>query len=201
MSLSATHVVLIDDNMDEMAPLVIKLKSHYKVVVVFRIPEEGLIYIKDNLFERIIVILDIMFGSSKEMGHTLAGDIRRLSHLIPIILWSAVDERTETFSDFINNKVFAFIKKTDPIQLILDKVKAADSTLDSSVDGALQEWIKLQDSQKRNMPYLITAGGRQYTLNQMLEEIRKQTHLGQQFEKDLIMLTIDLLLRNKEKLP
>lgn len=50
------------------------------------------------------------------------------------------------------------------------------------------------------MTILIQANGKQYTLNEILYEVRMQTETGQKLEKDLIMLTIDLLLRNKENL-
>ena len=63
----------------------------------------------------------------------------------------------------------------------------------------LEEWIQMQKAQG-DIPYLLTIGGRDYTLNELLNEIRLNTEFGQKFVKDLNMLTIDLLLRRKEKL-
>jgi hypothetical protein len=47
---------------------------------------------------------------------------------------------------------------------------------------------------------MITVNGEQYTLNDLLRLIRLEDPIGKEIEKDLIMLTIDLLLRQKEKL-
>ena len=47
---------------------------------------------------------------------------------------------------------------------------------------------------------MITASGKTYTLRNILSEVREQTETGRQLEKNLMMLTIDLLLREKETL-
>lgn len=143
-----------------------------------------------------------MFKSKQPNGHKILQEIRKKTHLIPVILWSAVNETEETFSDFINNQAFAFVKQDASYTPLLKKVKEADEYLNSHVEGMIEEWIEIRKRLQKfnNQPYLIEAGGRSYTLEELLQEIRQQTPVGQRFIKDLHMLTLDLLLRNKEKL-
>ncbi len=66
---------------------------------------------------------------------------------------------------------------------------------------ALEKWIALE--LKRNnsdKPYLISMGGKSYTLTQILEEVKNETEFGNKIKISLIKMTIDLLLRNKEVL-
>jgi len=70
----------------------------------------------------------------------------------------------------------------------------------TQVRTALEEWINLHEADIREKPYLISRNGKNYTLNEILHEIRMQTNIGKEIEKNIIMLTIDLLARNKERL-
>lgn len=194
-------VLLIDDLVDNNGPLVVKIRQAFEDVLVFDKPKEGLDYIVNNLDKKIVVILDIKFPESELDGHSILNKIRELSTLIPVILWSAVDEKDETFSDFINNNAFAFLKQTTPINDIINKVKEAFDFLNSNIASAIEEWIQKKEKFEIDKPYIITlSDGKQYTLQQILEEVRKQSTFGKQFSKDLNILTIDLLLRNKKKL-
>lgn len=194
-------VLLIDDLVDKEGPLVVKLRQSFENVFVFDKPKNGLEYIEKNLNEKLIVILDIKFPESEFDGHSMLDKIRSISSLIPVILWSAVDEKDEIFSDFINNKAFAFLKQTTSANDIVNKVKEAYEYLNSNIASAIEEWIKKREKFESDKPYIITlSDGKQYTLQQILEEVRKQSSFGQQFSKDLNILTIDLLLRNKKKL-
>lgn len=198
-----TQIIIIDDNIPKDDPIIEELRIEGFKVLLFEVPDVGLRFLKDHLEKRNIVVLDIMFDSSKLDGHKILEKIREYSHLIPVILWSAVNEKKEAFSDFINNAAFAFVKKGARSYLsVVEKVKQANEWLNNSVEGMIEEWIDIRERlQKYNkQPYLIEAEGKSYTLEQLRQEIRQQTPVGQRFIKDLHMLTLDLLLRNKEKL-
>ena len=47
---------------------------------------------------------------------------------------------------------------------------------------------------------MVSSSGESYTLEEVLKEIRLQTDFGKEITKNINKLTIDLLMRNKEKL-
>ena len=198
MSRSDVHIVIIENDLQENAPLIIKLKQVYDNVHLFDNPEDGIEHIQNNLSQKNIVLLDILFPSNEPDGHEVLKRIREESYLIPIILWSAVDENNETFSDFINLRAFKFIKKTTLVADIIAAIKEAEIELETSLEGALEEWIELHG--QRDKTVLITSSGERYSLNDILKEIRLQTEIGSNFEKSLLKLTIDLIMRGKEKI-
>ena len=193
-----TNIILIDDD-ETLAkePLIIKLRQLYENVVLIHSAQEGIDYIKANLDQRNIVVLDYKFATDQVTGRDVLEAIRLASKLIPVIIWTANGGLLTEIADFVKFRAYAILKKS-PYQDVLDKVAQADKELDSSLEGALEEWILIQDKRKLDEPYLITAKGKSYTLRDILREVREQTTIGQGLEKDLLMLTIDLLVRKKE---
>jgi DNA-binding NtrC family response regulator len=193
--------VIIDDNKEiSEHALLYSLEDRGDKVVFFQNPEIGLQYIIDHLNYNMIVLLDIEFSpSDKENGHSLLEKINGISSLIPVILWSGIDETKESFSDFINNHAFAFISKYSTIPEALAVIEKAIEFLKFNLDNVLEDWI-LQKNEDKDIPVYITTDGRSYSLNEIVKEIREQTSVGRDFSKKLNLLTIDLLLRNQEKL-
>lgn len=196
------NLIIIDDDqrMQEDA-LIWSLKDRFgeENVSFFLTPRDGLDYIENNLEKNMIVLLDINFPENQIDGHEILARITNLSKLIPVILWSAVDENKETFSDFINNKAFGFISKTATSKEAMTRIEKAVLFLQTSLDNIIEDWIIENDADK-DKPVYITSDGNSYTLNDILKEIRLQTKTGKEFSKKFNDLTIDLLLRNKEKL-
>ena len=64
---------------------------------------------------------------------------------------------------------------------------------------AIRDSIQLADKFGTGKPYLF-ANGRNYTLEEILQEMEDNTPFGLQTQQSLFNLTIDLLLRGKEKL-
>jgi DNA-binding NtrC family response regulator len=193
--------VIIDDNEEiKEHALLFTLEDKYKNVNFFSIPNQGLQFIKDNLALNLIVLLDIEFSENdKKNGHILLEEIYDTSALIPVILWSGINETKEEFSDFINNEAFGFLSKTSTIEesmLIIDK---AYNHLKNSLDNTIEDWIIHNEVDKEKLIYL-NADGKSYSLNDILKEIRHQTAIGKEFSSKLNALTIDLLLRKKENL-
>ncbi|KAA5821379.1 response regulator [Algibacter amylolyticus] len=193
--------VIIDDNEEiREHSLLFTLEDKYKNVNFYSNPNEGLQFIKDNLDVNLIVLLDIEFSEKdKKNGHILLEEIYNTSALIPVILWSGINETTEEFSDFINNHAFGFLSKTstlDESMLIVDK---AYNHLKNSLDNTIEDWI-IQNEVDKDKTIYLNADGDSFSLNDILKEIRLQTPIGKEFSSKLNALTIDLLLRKKEKL-
>jgi DNA-binding NtrC family response regulator len=194
--LSDVQIVIIDDNLPDNDPILALLKRIYKDVELKSSHEEGLKLIEAGLNKKQIVVLDYDLGDPHFNGHDMLLAIRKHSFLIPVILFTAHIDKLGDVPDFINNKTYGLAAKSDS-KAVIALVKKAEITINTSIQGAIEEFISLHNSRKLNEPYLITANGTQYSLKQILEEIRLQTAFGKEFEKDLLSLTIDLLLRNK----
>lgn len=200
--LDATIVIIDDDkalnNPD--SGLMIELVMYFESIQFFYKQEDGLEYIKNNLNKRIIVLLDLGFPSGTPSGHEILESIRDVSFLIPVLIWSGVDEDKESFADLINNRAYAFLNKNASTEEIIGKLKEAYNYADNDISIALEEWIVAHSDEQKEKPYLLTVDGRQLSLNELLNEIRMQSNTGKYFSKNLSKLTIDLLTRNKEKL-
>jgi DNA-binding NtrC family response regulator len=201
MEKSKTKIVIIeDDNRLRDDPFIIEAELLFDKVLFFDNPVEGLQYIDDNLDKNNIVLLDLNFPQYLSDGHKILQSIRDWSFLIPVIIWSGRDEDKETFSDLINNKAFAFLKKSASTQEMIDELLKADNYIQNDISSALEEWINAHSQEQKEKPYLVLADGKQLTLNEILKEIRMQTPIGMHFSKNLLKLTIDLISRNKEQL-
>lgn len=115
--MEVTFVVIDDTESIKDHPLLYTLEDKYENVKFFLKPEDGLGFVSTHLELNMIVLLDIQFSATdKENGHSVLKKISEMSELIPVILWSGINETEETFSDFINNNAFGFISKDATIQ-------------------------------------------------------------------------------------
>lgn len=193
-------VVIDDSPVIKEHALLYTLEDKYGNIVFFLKPEDGLNYIANHLDLNMIVLLDIQFSATdKEDGHSILKKINEMSELIPVILWSGINQTEEIFSDFINNNAFGFIDKDSTIQESLVTIDKAINFLKNSLDNVIEDWIIAKEEDK-DKPIYITSDGHSYSLNDILKEIRLQTNVGKSFSKKLNSLTIDLLLRKKENL-
>ncbi|WP_294732943.1 response regulator [uncultured Flavobacterium sp.] len=192
-------IVIIDDSpaIEEHA-LLYTLEDNYRNVKFFLKPEEGLDYILNHLHLNIIVLLDIEFSpTDKEDGHSILKKIKSKSSLVPVILWSAINENEESFSDFINNHAFGFIHKDETIEKSMVIINKAVTFLETSLDNIIEDWI-ISKNEDKDKPIYLTSDGQSFSLNDILFEVRNQTEVGKDFSRKLNSLTIDLLLRKKE---
>ena len=197
-----TEIIFIDDRLGPVDPLLDDIKKYGFETLVFNDSPEALQYIMQHLEKRIIVVLDLNLFPNQPDGRKVLQEIRKHTFLIPVIIWTGKDEHEiEKFSDFINNDAFAFTKRDmDDYNELIEKIKQAELSLSLQVGPALEEWINLHSEEMKNIPYIFSRNGKTYTLNELLQEIRMQTEFGKQMEKNILMLTIDLLARNKERL-
>lgn len=201
--LNAT-VIVIDDEKDlkeSNVGLFAELEMSFESVHVFMKQKEGIDYIHSNLDkQRMLVLLDLDFPAETTDGHAILNSIREFSFLVPVIIWSGVDEDKETFADLINNKAFAFLNKNASSDEIITKLSEAYEYADNDVSIALEDWISTHTEEDKNKPYMLSVDGKELTLNNILKEIRLESDIGKSFSRKLSKLTIDLLTRNKEKL-
>ncbi|MBO3116965.1 response regulator [Winogradskyella sp. DF17] len=193
--------VIIDDNKEiEEHPLLFTLEDKFKNVKFFSNPQEGLNFIKSNLEINLIVLLDIEFSKDDILdGHDLLKEIYSSSSLVPVILWSGINQANEEFSDFINNRAFGFLSKDCSIAEAMEIVDKAYLFLEKSIENSIEDWI-IESPEDKDKPIYFSTEGDAYSLNDILSEVRNQTEIGKDFAQRLNALTIDLLLRGKEKL-
>lgn len=206
MSSNSPKVIIIHDDLEEDDPLVVELRTKYgdENVVLQTESQRGLDYVLANLSEKAIVILDLQFKGNEPRGVDVFEKIRERTSLIYIILWTANSLSSVSHEDlvkFINNDALAFISSTaDSYESILEAVDKAAHSLETRVASVLEQWINSQDEQKKEAPYLTTETGKTYSLAQILNEIRHQAPVGKQMERNILLLAVDLLARQKEKI-
>jgi len=195
-----TTVIIIDDDIKiKEGALFIELRLEFENVLFFANPVEGLTYIQSNLDDRMLVLLDLSFPHNNPNGDEVLESIRKLSFLVPVIIWSGVDEDKDVYTSLINNRAFAYLTKNASSEEIIEKLKEANNNTNDDISIALEEWIISHSEEQKEKPYMYTIDGKQLSLNDILNEIRLQSDIGKAFSKNLSKLTIDLLTRNKEK--
>lgn len=192
---SKTKVIVIDDEIKETHPLIIKLRQKFETVVPYSIAAKAISDIKQNLGEKTILILDLKL-SGGETGYTTLKDLRDLSYQIPVIIWTALDERNTESFQLINLKSYAIRDKVTSLDEIVKIVLKADADIEYGLSNALEKWIMAQPG-NHDEPYLISIDGQSYSLNQMIDEVRKDTTQGQEFIQNLVNLTIDLMAKHE----
>jgi FixJ family two-component response regulator len=207
MTVNSRHpkIVIIHDDLSEDDPLLVELRDTYGSdnVTLKKESQGGLDYVLANLSEKAIVILDLTFKANEPSGVDVFDKIRERTSLIYIIVLTAKDVHQVAAEDlvkFINNDALAFIPVTDSYQKVLEAVARAAHELDTSVPSVLEQWISRQSDDVKNAPYVTTETGKRFTLGNLLDEIRKQTAFGKKMEKNILLLAVDLLTRQKERI-
>jgi len=196
---SQSTIIIIDDQVQD-EELLIVIKENYADVIVYNSSTEAIKNLSRHYGHRIIILLDLSFPTNQINGHQVLERIRESNTLIPVIIFSAVNENESGFSDLINNSAFGFLKRDASLKQILDMLQKAEFFLKTSIGGALEEWIKTHSEEELDRPYLVSVDGNNFTLKELLSEVRLQTEVGQSFSKSLSKLTIDLLARGRENL-
>lgn len=202
-------VVIHDDIFDEAtntSPIMVSLKMKYgeENVLLFRHSQEGLDYVLNNLGQKMVVLLDRNFYDGKEIdGIEVFEKIREETSLVYVILVtvSKISEIDgELLKKLINKDLFKLESFTADYTKIIDLIDEAVQVLEVRIDAVIEDWIVRHPEDKREQVILKTRDGRSYTMNELLESIRKQTDVGITFEKNLLKLAIELFSRQKLKL-
>ena len=189
-------ILFIDDLIKKHHPIMAKLSRWNADIEIKRTPQEGLEYIISNEDKIMVVVLDYRFENSDHSGNWVIKEIRKHSKIIPIILMSAAEDDIKEYDEFINNDTFAIAEQGN-YEDLKTKISEATEYWKWKIAGAYGEWITSKSEEKKEKPYLAIAGKRSFSLNDLLKETFQQTQIGQKVIKDLVMSTMDLLIRKK----
>lgn len=204
MNKDSPKIIVIHDDLAENDPLIVELRAKYGTenVVFKKRSQEGLDYVLANLSQKAIVILDLKFKADEPSGVSVFESIRQKTSLIYIIVWTANSLNAvgqEDLVKFINNDALAFVSSTESYETVMQLVDKAVHELDTRVASVIEQWINRQPDSDKTQPYIISESGQQYSLAKILEEIRLETSFGKEMEKNILLLAVNLLVRQKEK--
>lgn len=197
MDKSGTKIFIVDDELKSNHPLIVKLGQFFSEVRLFKKSSDAMVQVAESLGSRIIMILDLRL-SGGETGQASLAALRELSYQIPVIVWTAVDEKSEEFFDLINLKTYAIRDKAESIENMVKLVREADGDINYALSNALERWIMAQPGD-HNEIFAVASNGESYSLNDMLNEVRKDTAKGREFTQDLVNLTIELMEKEEKK--
>jgi DNA-binding NtrC family response regulator len=201
MSKNIKIVVIDDDTEMTERPLYFKLEDTYgkENILWFETPEDGLNYIKDNLNQRTVILLDYEFGTKRTNGLEVFQELQQISSLLYIILYTAKSTNipAEQLKKFINNHLMAMVDKTsDGYTVALTEIANAIKNLNNRVDCILEEWILRHEKFKQEEPYIKDETGKSYSLKDVLIEIRKNTEFGKKMSSNIISTAISFLQKD-----
>ena len=206
MNNTPVKIIVIHDDISEGSPIMVMLEMKYakENVVLHKHSQQGLDYVLNNLGQKMVVLLDKNFYDGKEKsGVKVFEEIREKTSLVAVILTSVSnisDIGEDSLKTLINNELFAFESFTSDYTQILNLVEKAVENMQLRIDCVIEEWIMKHPPEKRTQPLVKLKDGRSYSMNEVLESIRKQTPVGIDFEKSLLKLAIELFSRQKLKL-
>ncbi|MBR1723109.1 MAG: response regulator [Treponema sp.] len=198
------NLLIIDDNFDADDPAVKMTTIKFPDIepLIYKTGKDFFEALKKEptiLFQSII-ILDLSFGSGQMQGIDILKEIRKISKLVPVIVFTGADEPSQLIPDFINLDTNAYITKTASSAEFVEKVRQCVEMLQNNVASALTEWLEAHPDSEKEKSFIYTVDGKNYSLNQISEELRLNSNVGMQFTNRLLKLTVDLISRNKERL-
>ncbi|BAU55503.1 hypothetical protein [Mucilaginibacter gotjawali] len=204
--IAPAQIVIIHDDIGKDDPIMVELsiKHGEENVKLFSHSNDGLNYVLDNLGKKMIVLLDKNFDDPKDIsGLKVFEGIREKTSLVYIILISVsriTEISDEDLKMLINKDLFKFESFTSDYAQIIQLIDEAILSLSLRIDSVIEDWIMRHPPEKREQPLLKTKDDRSYSMNDILESIRKQTPIGVEFEKSLLKLAIELFGRQKIKI-
>jgi len=193
------EIIVIHDDWTDNTPIIVELREIYGDTNVRFIKEsqKGIDYMMSAQTRKTIVLLDYNFKSGEPSGGEVFKKIRERSSLIYVIIVTKSqpkDIRSWDFIEFVNNHALAIANPGDGYTEIIQLVDMARHKLDMRVDVILEEWISDKPVSERDSPYLKIFGAKQYSLNEILDNIRHETDIGKEIEKNILDLAISLVM-------
>ena len=161
----------------------------------FEKPSDGLSYIKDHIGQNIVVILDWKFNSSSMQGTDVLNDIDSISVLVPVIVFTGATIDAVEASKMFKGHAFSCVPKDASTEEIIAAINNAYDRIQNDIRSVMEKWILKQNEEKRNKPYM-RSGNKVYTLNDILESIRKQDELGKETTRGILSLATELFTNN-----
>ena len=198
-----SKVIVIHDDIADNSPIMVMLKVNHgdDNVLLFKHSQEGLDYVLKNLGTKMIVLLDKNFKEARDIsGIRVFEKIREKTSLVYIILIT-VSKITELDDDelkmLINKDLFKFESFTEDYTTILSLVDEALLNLSLRIDCVIEEWIMKHPDEARSKPLIKNKEGVSFTMNEVLDSIRKQGEVGVEFERSLLKLAIQIFSHQK----
>lgn len=164
----------------------------------FEKPSDGLLYIKENIDKNIIVILDWKFNSSSLQGNDVLRDIDNISVLVPVIVFTGASIDASEANKMFSSNAFSCVPKDASTETLVNSIRSAYDRIQNDIRYVMQKWILRQSEEKRGKPYMRT-GDKIYTLNDILNSIRKQDEFGKETTRGIMNLATELFTNNMRK--
>lgn len=161
----------------------------------FEKPSEGLTYIKNHIDQNIVVILDWKFNSSSLQGEDILNDIAEISTLVPVIVFTGARIDAVEASKMFKGHAFSCVPKDATTEDLVEAIKNAYDRIQNDIRYVMEKWILKQGEEKRFKPYM-RSGDKVYTLNDILEAIRKQDEFGKETTRGILSLATELFTNN-----
>lgn len=161
----------------------------------FEKPSEGLTYIKNHIDQNIVVILDWKFNSSSLQGEDILNDIAEISTLVPVIVFTGARIDAVEASKMFKGHAFSCVPKDATTEDLVEAIKNAYDRIQNDIRSVMEKWILKQGEEKWIKPYM-RSGDKVYTLNDILEAIRKQDEFGKETTRGILSLATELFTNN-----
>ena len=161
----------------------------------FEKPSDGLSYIKDHIDQNIVVILDWKFNSSSLQGTDVLNDIDSISVLVPVIVFTGATIDAVEASKMFKGHAFSCVPKDASTETLVNAIRSAYDRIQNDIRSVMEKWILKQSEEKRNKPYM-RFGDKVYTLNEILDSIRKQDEFGKETTRGILTLATELFTNN-----
>jgi DNA-binding NtrC family response regulator len=193
--MNITIVYIDDDEKMKNDAFLDDIETEVDGIEYFEKPSEGLTYIKDHIDQNIVVILDWKFNSSSLQGEDILKDIAEISTLVPVIVFTGARIDAVEASKMFKGHAFSCVAKDATTEELVEAIKNAYDRIQNDIRSVMEKWILKQGDEKRSKPYM-RSGDKVYTLNDILEAIRKQDEFGKETTRRILSLATELFTNN-----
>ena len=193
--MNITIVYIDDDEKMKNDAFLDDIETDVDGIEYFERPSEGLTYIKDHIDQNIVVILDWKFNSSSLQGEDILNDIAEISTLVPVIVFTGARIDAVEASKMFKGHAFSCVPKDATTEALVEAINNAYDRIQNDIRSVMEKWILKQGNEKRNKPYM-RSGDKVYTLNDILESIRKQDEFGKETTRGILSLATELFTNN-----
>lgn len=189
--MNATIVYIDDDIKMRNDAFLDDIEDDVDEIEYFEKPSDGLKYIKDNIYKNIIVVLDWKFNNSSLQGEEILKDINTISALVPVIVFTGTNINSSEANKMFKGHAFSCIPKDATTEELVGAIHEAYDSMQNDIRSVMEKWILKQDKEKRERPYM-RSGDKVYTLNDILDSIRRQDEFGKETTRGILTLATEL---------
>lgn len=189
-------IVYIDDDVKMKNDAILDdISDEVDGILYFEKPLDGLQYVKDNIDKNIVVLLDWKFNSSSFQGEDFLKDIDNISVLVPVIVFTGASIDASEANKMFKGNAFSCVSKDSTTDELRSAIINAYDRIQNDIRSVMEKWILKQSEEKRNKPYM-RSGDKTYTLNDILNSIRKQDEFGKETTQGILSLATELFTNN-----